>query len=58
MSAWFSDSELSTCFVSRFTIKQTIESVSGYHLCHQDLTLQEVQIVLQRWAKCESHAFC
>ena len=38
------------------TIKQVIESVSGYCLCHQSLTSQEVRIILQRWAKDESNA--
>ena len=38
------------------TIKQLIESVSGYCLRHQSLTSQEVRIILQRWAKHESSA--
>ena len=38
------------------TIKQVIESVSGYSSRHQSLTSQGVQIVLQRWAKHESNA--
>ena len=37
------------------TIKQVIESVSGYCLRHQSLTSQEVRIILQRWAKHESN---
>ena len=37
------------------TIKQVIESVSSYCLCHQALTSQEVQIMLQRWVKHESN---
>ena len=38
------------------TIKQVIESVSGYCLRHQSLTSREVWIILQRWAKHESNA--
>ena len=38
------------------TIKQVIESVSGYCLRHQSLTSQEVRIILQRWAKHKSNA--
>ena len=38
------------------TIKQVIESVSGYCSRHQSLTSQEVRIILQRWAKHESNA--
>ena len=37
----------------RFTHKQTIESVSRYRLRHHALMSQEVQIMLQRWAKVE-----
>ena len=38
------------------TIKHVIESVSGYCLRYQSLTSQEVQIILQRWAKHQSNA--
>ena len=38
------------------TIKQVIESVSGYRLRYQSLMSQEVQIILQRWAKHEYNA--
>ena len=38
------------------TIKQVIESVSGYCLHHQALISREVWIILQRWAKHESNA--
>ena len=37
------------------TIKQAVESVSGYCLHHQALTSQEVRIMLQTWAKYESN---
>ena len=37
-------------------MKQAIESVSGYCLCHQAMTSREVQIILERWAKHESDA--
>ena len=37
------------------TIKQVIESVSGYCWRHQSLTSQEVWIILHRWGKHESN---
>ena len=37
------------------TIEQVIENVSSYCLHHQALTSQEVQIILEGWAKYESN---